>query len=105
MPRDMPEQEKVVTQTVSPADSTAATRKPSAKEREWEKKTLQPTLEKRPERLPEFTTVCRRSIRRPYTEAHLAGWAKDRELGYPGEPPYTRGIHATMYPRRRWTVR
>ena len=105
MPRDMPEQEKVVTQTVSPADSTAATRKPSAKEREWEKKTLQPTLEKSPERLPEFTTVSGHSIRRLYTEADLAGWDKERELGHPGEPPYTRGIHATMYRGRLWTMR
>src|SRR3989454_782242 len=105
MPRDMPEQEKGVTQTVSPADSAAATRKPSAKEREWEKKTLQPTLEKSPERLPEFTTVSGHSIRRLYTEADLAGWDKERELGYPGEPPYTRGIHATMYRGRLWTMR
>src|SRR3989449_101338 len=105
MPRDMPEQEKGVTQTVSPADSTAATRKPSAKEREWEKKTLQPTLEKSPERLPEFTTVSGHSIRRLYTEADLAGWDKERELGYPGEPPCTRGIHATMYRGRLWTMR
>ncbi len=105
MPRDMPEQEKGVTQTVSPADSTAATRKPSAKEREWEKKTLQPTLEKSPERLPEFTTVSGHSIRRLYTEADLARWDKERELGHPGEPPYTRGIHATMYRGRLWTMR
>ena len=105
MPRDMPEQEKGVTQTVSPADSTAATRKPSAKEREWEKKTLQPTLEKSPERLPDFTTVSGHSIRRLYTEADLTGWDKERELGHPGEPPYTRGIHATMYRGRLWTMR
>src|SRR5437879_3173948 len=105
MPRDMPEQEKGVTQTVSPADSTAATRKPAPKEREWEKKTPQPTLEKSPERLPEITTVSGHSNRPLYTEADLAGWDKERELGYPGEPPYTRGIHATMYRGRLWTMR
>jgi methylmalonyl-CoA mutase N-terminal domain/subunit len=80
-------------------------RKPSAGEREWEEKTLQPTLDKSPERLPEFTTVSSYPIRRLYTQADLAGWNAERDLGYPGQPPYTRGIHGTMYRGRLWTMR
>jgi len=80
-------------------------RKPSAGEIEWEQNTLQPTLDKSPERLPEFTTVSSYPIRRLYTPADLAGWDAERDLGYPGQPPYTRGIHSTMYRGRLWTMR
>ena len=80
-------------------------RKVSAREREWEEKTLNPTLEKSPERAAEFTTVSSYPIRRLYTPADLADWDPDRDLGYPGEPPYTRGIHATMHRGRLWTMR
>ena len=80
-------------------------RQPSAGEREWEKKTLEPTLARSPERAAEFTTVSSYPIRRLYTEADLADWSPERDLGLPGEPPYTRGIHPTMYRSRLWTMR
>jgi len=71
----------------------------------WEENTLRPTLEKSPERQKEFTTVSSYPIRRLYTEEDLAGWDAARDLGNPGEPPYTRGIHATMHRGRLWTMR
>jgi methylmalonyl-CoA mutase N-terminal domain/subunit len=80
-------------------------RKPSRREQEWEEKTLRPTLEKSRERLPEFTTISGHTIRRLYTPADLADWDAERDLGLPGEPPYTRGIHATMHRGRLWTMR
>jgi len=40
-----------------------------------------------------------------YTPADLEGWDYDRELGYPGQFPYTRGVQATMYRGRLWTMR
>jgi methylmalonyl-CoA mutase N-terminal domain/subunit len=92
------------TQTL-PSSPSAAQRKPSAKEQAWEKNTLQPALEKSAERQGEFTTISGYPIRRLYTEADLAGWNPDRDLGLPGEPPYTRGIHATMHRGRLWTMR
>ncbi len=88
-----------------PPESSPVERKPSAVQREWEENTLRPTLEKSPERAAEFTTVSSYPIRRLYTEADLANWNPDRDLGYPGEPPYTRGIHSTMYRGRLWTMR
>ncbi|MFZ0821350.1 MAG: methylmalonyl-CoA mutase family protein [Candidatus Acidiferrales bacterium] len=87
------------------ADHKQTARKPSAQELAWEEKTLAPTLEKSPERQAEFTTVSSYPIRRLYTQADLAGWSHERDLGYPGEPPYTRGIHATMHRGRLWTMR
>ncbi|HWX91481.1 MAG TPA: methylmalonyl-CoA mutase family protein [Terriglobales bacterium] len=40
-----------------------------------------------------------------YTPADLKGWDQEREVGYPGEYPFTRGVQATMYRGRLWTMR
>ena len=87
----------------SPVDSNA--RKPSEHERNWEQTQLRPALEKSPERSPEFTTISGQPIARLYTQADLADWDATRDLGVPGEPPYTRGIHPSMYRARLWTMR
>jgi methylmalonyl-CoA mutase N-terminal domain/subunit len=90
----------------STAGTTAsAPRNPSAAELAWEKETLNPTLAKSAERQKEFTTLSDHTIRRLYTPADLPDWNADRDLGFPGQPPYTRGIHATMYRGRPWTMR
>ena len=82
-----------------------APRKLSNAEREWEEKTLKPALAGSPDRPADFTTVSSYPIRRIYTEADLAEWNAARDLGLPGEPPYTRGIHPRMYRERLWTMR
>jgi len=84
---------------------SANSQKPASKLEAWQKNTLQPTLEKNPERQKEFTTVSSYPIRRLYTQDDLANWDPSRDLGLPGEPPYTRGIHATMHRGRLWTMR
>src|SRR6266851_3937739 len=101
----MSEESKGTTQAAPPTESSSVHREPSSKEQAWEKNTLQPTLEKSPERQVEFTTVSGYPIRRLYTKADLPHWDPDRELGFPGEPPYTRGIHSTMHRGRLWTMR
>jgi len=101
----MSDKPKGSAQTLTPADPSAPHRKPSDRELAWEKNTLQPTLEKSPERNYDFTTTSGHPIRRLYTEADLAGWDPERDLGRPGVPPYTRGIHPTMYRARLWTMR
>src|ERR1700690_2961240 len=82
-----------------------AERKPSKAEKHWEETTLASTLKKSPERAADFTTVSSYPIRRLYTEADLGGWDPARDLSFPGGPPYTRGIHATMHRGRLWTMR
>jgi methylmalonyl-CoA mutase, N-terminal domain len=57
------------------------------------------------DRTPQFTTVSGHPIRRVYTPEDLADWNPERDLGRPGEPPYTRGIHPNMYRARLWTMR
>jgi methylmalonyl-CoA mutase N-terminal domain/subunit len=88
-----------------PTQSFESVRKPSAAEREWEEKTLAPTLRKTPDRDADFTTVSSYPIRRLYTQADLAGWDAERDLGFAGQTPYTRGIHSTMYRGKLWTMR
>ena len=90
---------------VSPASSFALPRKLSPAELQWEEAVLKPTLAKSPERAADFTTVSSYPIRRLYTDADLSDWNPERDLGAPGHPPYTRGIHPTMYRERLWTMR
>src|ERR1700730_8744151 len=80
-------------------------RKPSDRERCWEETQLRPALEKSPERSSKFTTISGHPIERLYTQGDLAEWDPARDLGLPGEPPYTRGIHPSMYRGRLWTMR
>jgi len=110
--------ENVVTE--SPVTDVFEGRHPSESEKEWADKTLAPTLEKAPERpigaatgvnLDEhgharFTTISAAPIRRLYTQADLPeDWSYDSYLNYPGQPPYTRGIHASGYRGKMWTMR
>ncbi|HEY7911499.1 MAG TPA: methylmalonyl-CoA mutase family protein, partial [Blastocatellia bacterium] len=74
-------------------------------EREWEEKTLKPTLKRMPESRETFTTTSLAPVERLYTPGSLPGFDYEKELGFPGDPPYTRGIHATGYRGKLWTMR
>jgi methylmalonyl-CoA mutase N-terminal domain/subunit len=74
-------------------------------EREWEERTLNPTLKRMPESKKEFTTVSLAPVERLYTPNSIQDFDYERDLGFPGEPPYTRGIHATGYRGKLWTMR
>ena len=54
---------------------------------------------------PDLETSSHIPIHRLYTPADLKGWDQEREVGYPGEYPFTRGVQATMYRGRLWTMR
>ncbi len=104
----------------SPIADVFEDRHPNEAEKTWAEKTLAPTLEKSPERpigaptgvnLDEhgharFTTISGVPIRRLYTQADLPqDWSEEQYLGYPGQAPYTRGIHATGYRGKLYTMR
>ena len=57
------------------------------------------------ERRDRFETSSGVEIRDLYTPADIAGLDEDRDLGRPGEYPYTRGVQPTMYRSRLWTMR
>ncbi len=73
--------------------------------RRWEETTLRKTLERRPERKDKFTSLSGLEIERLYTHHRLEGFDPESELGYPGEYPFTRGVQATMYRGKPWTMR
>jgi methylmalonyl-CoA mutase N-terminal domain/subunit len=76
------------------------------KEKEtWEKTTLQKTLDRFSERRAEFVTTSSAPVERLYTPADMADLNYERDLGMPGQYPFTRGVHPTMYRGRLWTMR
>jgi methylmalonyl-CoA mutase N-terminal domain/subunit len=60
---------------------------------------------KEAEREALFETVSGHPVRPLYTEEDLAEWEAERDLGFPGERPYTRGVYPSMYRGRLWTMR
>ncbi len=69
----------------------------------WEKTTLK--SDNMPERQAQFTTISSDPIRRLYTPLDQPDSDYLRDLGLPGEYPFTRGIHTTMHRSRLWTMR
>src|SRR6185369_10857878 len=71
----------------------------------WEEQTLEPALKKTPERKQSFQTVSLAEVDRLYTPADTEEIDFNRDIGFPGEFPYTRGIHPTGYRGKLWTMR
>jgi methylmalonyl-CoA mutase N-terminal domain/subunit len=72
----------------------------------WDQKFLRKDFKRLPERLPAFTTVSGFPIEEPLcTPADLADTDYLRDIGFPGEYPYTRGAYPSMYRGRLWTMR
>ncbi|MCI4318161.1 MAG: methylmalonyl-CoA mutase family protein, partial [Thermoplasmata archaeon] len=93
------------TRTDGPA-ARRTVREPGATQSErkrWEAETLDPALAKTPERRPEFATLGGIPVERLY----VGDPAPDtlERVSYPGQFPYTRGIHPTMYRGRLWSMR
>jgi len=75
-------------------------------EKEWDDKVVKPLIAKRPERKEKFMTDDGFEIKRVYTPADLGeDWDYLEKLGFPGQHPFTRGVYATMYRGRFWTMR
>ncbi len=82
---------------MKPTDETSRAR--------WERETLEPALKKAPEREGTFTTISGHPIARLYTPEDLEGIDRARDIGEAGAFPYTRGIHASGYAGKLWTMR
>ncbi|HXF13740.1 MAG TPA: methylmalonyl-CoA mutase family protein [Terriglobales bacterium] len=106
--------------TESPIADVTENRHPSDSETLWAEKTLLPAIEKSPEKpigaptgtnldkngRARFTSISGVPVRRLYTQADLPeDWDYEKYLGYPGQPPFTRGIHATGYRGKLFTMR
>ncbi len=71
----------------------------------WQSETLEPALKEHPEMKKRFENVSLEEVERLYTPANLAHVDFARDLSFPGEFPYTRGIHPTGYRGKIWTMR
>ncbi|AGN02017.1 methylmalonyl-CoA mutase large subunit [Salinarchaeum sp. Harcht-Bsk1] len=71
----------------------------------WESNTLQPVLDRHGERKDRFATVSNLEVDRLYDPTDLEDLDYEDDLGFPGEPPYTRGPYPTMHRGRTWTMR
>ncbi|MCM3872406.1 MAG: methylmalonyl-CoA mutase family protein [Pyrinomonadaceae bacterium] len=83
-------------ETVSPAE---------AEVERWERETLAPTIKKNPETKKRFESVSLEEVNRLYTPANISDQDFAKDISFPGEFPYTRGIHPTGYRGKLWTMR
>jgi methylmalonyl-CoA mutase N-terminal domain/subunit len=72
---------------------------------EWNDTILAPALKRSPQRQETFETSSGEEIDTVYTPEDLPDFDYVRDLGYPGEYPFTRGVQPTMYRGRIWTIR
>jgi len=77
----------------------------SENKQEWREKTLASVLKRSPERQEKFETTSGIEIDTFYGPEDISNFDYPRELGYPGEYPYTRGLQPNMYRGRIWTIR
>ncbi|HAA96026.1 MAG TPA: methylmalonyl-CoA mutase, partial [Dehalococcoidia bacterium] len=80
---------------------------PSSDKKQWQKETLEPAVKRFPERRENFQTDSGLTIGPLYSPEDLTPQDLDynRDLGYPGEFPYTRGVQPNTYRGRVWTMR
>lgn len=77
----------------------------SRRRKRWQEKTLSPHLAKSPERLARFSTVSDEPIEALYGPDDRTASDYLRDLSFPGEYPFTRGVQPSMYRGRLWTMR
>ena len=78
---------------------------PSQSKKEWRDKVLDPALKRGSERAEQFETLSGVPVDTLYTSEDVPNFDYGRDLGYPGEYPYTRGVQPNMYRGRLWTMR
>ncbi|MGA2285691.1 MAG: methylmalonyl-CoA mutase family protein, partial [Dehalococcoidia bacterium] len=71
----------------------------------WEESTLKRSLESAGQRQERFELSSGAEVAPLYCPDDLPDWDYQRKLGYPGEFPFTRGVQASMYRGRLWTMR
>ncbi len=77
----------------------------SKNKQKWRETTLASTLKRSPERQDKFETSSNIEVDTVYAPEDLANFDCFRDLGYPGEYPFTRGVQPNMYRGKIWTIR
>src|SRR5882672_1359888 len=86
-------------------DTKAISSPEQAEVERWERETLQPATRKTPESKQQFESVSLTEVERLATPADLLNTDFVKDISFPGEFPYTRGIHPTGYRGKLWTMR
>ena len=73
--------------------------------KKWESEVVDKAIKRFPERKEKFSTVSDIEVDRLYTPENMENSDYEKDLGYPGKYPYTRGVQPTMYRGRLWTMR
>jgi methylmalonyl-CoA mutase, N-terminal domain len=71
----------------------------------WEETTLHHSIGKLPERVDRFITASSEPVARLYTPLDIPDFDYNADLGFPGDAPFTRGVHPTLYRSKLWTMR
>ena len=77
----------------------------AAAKKNWEKNTLSPHQAKYPDRRKEFVTTSSKPVKDLYTPLDIPNFDYMKDLGFPSEYPYTRGVQPTMHRGQLWTMR
>src|SRR4030066_1075215 len=72
---------------------------------DWEQTSLRKALADMPERQDSFITTSSEPVERLYTPLDLPDFDYLTDLGFPGEYPYTRGVHPSLHRGKLWTMR
>ncbi|HZE68468.1 MAG TPA: methylmalonyl-CoA mutase family protein [Pyrinomonadaceae bacterium] len=87
------------------SDTKESTSPLEAEVERWERETLAPVLKKHPESKKRFESVSLEEVNRLYTPSDINDIDFENDISFPGEFPYTRGIHPTGYRGKLWTMR
>src|ERR1700682_1987633 len=99
-----PEGEKESEQQL-PLFSSEALKALGVEEARWRREMHDPLVAKKAPWKKDFTTVSAMEVNPLATPADVAGIDFERDLAFPGQFPYTRGIHPSGYRGRLWTMR
>ncbi len=72
---------------------------------QWEENCYNPLVKKRPERKKRFENLSSNEIKKLYTPEDIPRLDYLKDIGFPGQYPFLRGVHATMHRGRLWTMR
>jgi len=77
----------------------------AAQQQHWQTEVVEPVLARTPERQADFTTSSGLTLKRLYTPLDSPDADYQQQSNFPGQFPFTRGVHPTMYRGRLWTMR
>ena len=77
----------------------------AAQQQHWQTEVIEPVLARTPERQADFTTSAGLTLKRLYTPLDSSDADYLEQSHFPGQFPFTRGVHPTMYRGRLWTMR